>query len=120
MLKQKKIENVAIYITRVKGDENIGPKRFQIIRDIVDELFQILTSVQCNPIDSERGSSQWSDEEGEEEFVDETSTSRAGFPVAPATLHTTDEETQLKQVSQTEEEDMSMENTENTEHIANM
>ena len=31
MLKQKKIENVAIYITRVKGDENIGPKRFQII-----------------------------------------------------------------------------------------
>ena len=62
ILEQKKLSNVAVYVTRKKGSRNLGSRRFQVIRNLVTQLLDELTQTPCVPID--RG---WLSIEGEEE-----------------------------------------------------
>ena len=79
-LKQKGTTNVAVFITRNKGQGNIGSKRFQIIHDIMEDLFKKMEENPCDPVD--RGWSIWDGHEdtpiiGFPEGLDHTSASVA-------------------------------------------
>ena len=43
-LQKAQINNVCFFVSRITGPEQLGPKRFEQIRKIVDELFQILNN----------------------------------------------------------------------------
>ena len=42
MIQNANLSNVAIYVARETGPDQLGAHRFDIIRDVVKELFQLL------------------------------------------------------------------------------
>ena len=60
LIEQRKMDNVAIFITRKKGPRNIGNKHFQIIRRLTQELLQQLEETREEPMD--RGWFSWEEE----------------------------------------------------------
>ena len=61
IIKEKKLTHVAIFITRRKGNKNLGSRRFQVIRTITQELVTKLLSTTCEPVDC--GWFTWGDED---------------------------------------------------------
>ena len=50
-LQKRNLQGVALFVARETGPDQLGPKRFHIIRTLVDELFQILEHADKVPVD---------------------------------------------------------------------
>ena len=69
-LQRRELSNIAVFITRIKGPNNLGSKRFEVIRDIMDDVFQLTEENPPDPVD--RGWSPWDGHDDDEHIV--------GFP----------------------------------------
>ena len=59
-LQQKDVHDIAIFITRKKGQKNLGSRHFQVIRNMAYDLINKITSTRCDPVD--RGWLSWPDD----------------------------------------------------------
>ena len=69
LLKQKSVTDVAVFVARSKGEANLGARRFQAIRDVVEDVLQGMEQNPGDPIDLSWAppAPSWSDaEEGDE------------------------------------------------------
>ena len=53
LIKKQKMNNVAIFVTRTKGETNLGSRRFEIIREVVSDVLQRLVAETEEPADPE-------------------------------------------------------------------
>ena len=52
-IQRKALSNIAIFVTRKKGLLDLGPKHFQAIRSVVEEVIQILECDHGQPVDQD-------------------------------------------------------------------